>query len=158
MLAEMNVTSSDDTAGQSDGRYHTPHTADELTERNVNTVIQLEREVRERRSSGDRIVDSITAFCGSVLFVWVHVVWFGAWIGLDVIRQGKTFDPYPYQLLTLVVSLEAIILSTFILISQNRDARLNDRRNHLALQIALLSEQENTKVLKMLDRIARKLD
>lgn len=141
-----------------DGKYHRPHTSDELTERNVDTVIRLEREVRERRTSADRIVDGITAFCGSMTFVWVHVVWFAAWIGLDVMRHGVTFDPYPYQLLTLIVSLEAILLSTFILISQNRDAKINDRRNHLALQIALLSEQENTKVLKMLDLIAHKLD
>ncbi len=138
--------------------YHSPHTSDELTERNVDTVIQLEREVREKRTSGDRVVDGITAFCGSMTFVWVHVIWFVAWIGLDILRHGVTFDPYPYQLLTLIVSLEAIILSTFILISQNRDAKQNDRRNHLALQVALLSEQENTKILKMLDLIAHKLD
>jgi uncharacterized membrane protein len=145
-------------AAVEDARYHMPHTADELTARNVDTVLRLEREVRERRTTGDRVVDSITAFCGSIAFVWVHVVWFSAWIGLDVLRHGATFDPCPYQLLTLIVSLEAIILSTFILISQNRDGRLNDRRNHLALQIALLSEQESTKILKILDRIAHKLD
>ena len=148
-----------DTAVQStiaDLQYHQPHTSDELTARNVDTVIRLEREVRDRRTSLDRVIDGITALCGSMTFVWVHVVWFGIWIGVDVIRHGRTFDPYPYQLLTLIVSLEAIILSTFILISQNRDAKNNDRRNHLALQIALLSEQENTKILKMLDRIAHK--
>ncbi len=141
-----------------DGQYHQPHTSDELTARNVDTVVRLEREVRERRTTGDTIIDGITAFCGSMPFVWVHVVWFTVWIGTDFLRGHAFFDPFPYQLLTLVVSLEAILLSTFILISQNRDARLNDRRNHLALQIALLSEQENTKILKMLDRIAHKLD
>jgi len=145
-------------AVQEDAQYHKAHTSGELTARNVDTVIRLEREVRDRRTTGDRVIDNITAFCGSMPFVWVHVVWFSAWIALDILRHGATFDPYPYQLLTLIVSLEAIILSTFILISQNRDAKLNDRRNHLALQIALLSEQENTKVLKMLDRIAHKLD
>lgn len=138
-------------------QYHAPHTSDELTERNVDTVIRLEREVRERRTKGDCAIDAITAFCGSMPFVWVHVVWFSAWVGYDVLRNHATFDPYPYQLLTLIVSLEAILLSTFILISQNRDARQNDRRNHLALQIELLSEQEGTKMLKLLDRIARKL-
>ena len=138
--------------------YHQPHTSDELTGRNVDTVIRLEREMRERRTRGDRAIDAITAFCGSMPFVYVHAIWFGLWIGVDVIRHGHVFDPYPYELLTLIVSLEAIILSTFILISQNRDAKNNDRRNHLALQIALLSEQESTKILKMLDLIARKLD
>jgi uncharacterized membrane protein len=165
----MNTPTPDGEAGRSlresalraalaDGRYHKPHTSDELTEQNVDTVIRLEREVRERRTATDRAIDNITAFCGSVTFVWVHVAWFAAWIMLDVIRHGQTFDPYPYQLLTLIVSLEAIMLSTFILISQNRDAKLNDRRNHLALQIALLSEQESTKMLKMLDRISHKLE
>lgn len=137
--------------------YHKPRTADELTEQNVAAVVALEREVKERRTVGDRIIDGITAFCGSMLFVWVHVGWFGAWIGWDLLRHGAGFDPYPFPLLTLAVSLEAILLSTFILISQNRDARFNDRRNHLALQIALLSEQENTKMLKMLAAIARKV-
>jgi uncharacterized membrane protein len=145
-------------AALKDGEYHKPHTSDELTEQNVDTVIRLEREVRERRTSMDRAIDMVTAFCGSVTFVWVHVAWFAAWIMLDVVRNHNTFDPYPYALLTLIVSLEAIMLSTFILISQNRDAKLNDRRNHLALQIELLSEQESTKMLKMLDKICRKLN
>ena len=145
-------------AALKDGQYHQPHTSDELTEQNVDTVIRLEREVRERRTSTDRMIDAITAFCGSVTFVWVHVAWFAAWIILGFAPQHNAFDPFPYPLLTLIVSLEAIMLSTFILISQNRDARLNDRRNHLALQIALLSEQESTKMLKMLDRISHMLD
>lgn len=67
------------------------------------------------------------------------------------------FDPYPFEFLTFSVSLEAIFLSAFILISQNRSSELNDRRNQLVLQIALLSEQENTKTLQMLDAIARKV-
>ncbi len=100
-----------------EARYHTPHTSDELTARNVDTVIRLEREVKERRTGGDRVIDGITAFCGSIAFVWVHVVWFAAWIGHDILKHGASFDPFPYQLLTLIVSLEAIILSTFILIS-----------------------------------------
>jgi uncharacterized membrane protein len=69
----------------------------------------------------------------------------------------KPFDPYPFNFLTLVVSLEAIFLSTFILISGNRQARLDERRSHLDLQINLLSEQENTKMLKLLQQIADKV-
>jgi uncharacterized membrane protein len=67
------------------------------------------------------------------------------------------FDPYPFTFLTLVVSLEAIFLSTFILISQNHETRLSERRNQLDLQINLLTEQENTKMLKILERIADKV-
>ncbi len=80
-------------AASADAQYHHPHTSDELTAQNVDTVIRLEREVRERRSTGDLVVDGITAFCGSVTFVWVHVVWFAVWIGLDIARHGAWFDP-----------------------------------------------------------------
>ena len=69
----------------------------------------------------------------------------------------KHIDPFPFTFLTFIVSLEAIFLSTFILISQNQDTRLSERRNHLDLQINLLSEQENTKMLKMLQIIAEKV-
>jgi uncharacterized membrane protein len=137
--------------------YRQQKSADELTADNVAAVIRLEREVREGRSRTDRVVDKITRFSGSMTFVWAHVVWFGLWIGYDFVRRNSTFDPYPFQLLTLVVSLEAILLSALILISQNRDAKLSERRNHLALQIALLTEQENTKMLQILEKVARKV-
>jgi uncharacterized membrane protein len=136
-------------------REHT--TSDDLTARNVATVIELEHEVKHGKSRAEKVVDAITAFSGSMPFVWAHVVWFGGWVAFDVARRNAGFDPYPFQLLTLIVSLEAILLSALILISQNRDARLSDRRNHLALQIALLSEQENTKMLQLLEKICNKL-
>jgi len=66
-------------------------------------------------------------------------------------------DPYPFTFLTFIVSLEAIFLSTFILISQNHETRLSERRNQLDLQVNLLTEQENTKMLKVLERIADKV-
>jgi uncharacterized membrane protein len=93
-------------------------------------------------------------------FVWAHVAWFGGWVllnSLPPVPRHLRFDPYPFELLTLVVSLEAIFLSTFILISQNRQSRIADRRNHLDLQINLLSEQENTKMLAMLEAIQKRL-
>ena len=90
-------------------------------------------------------------------FVWIHVAIFTAWLGYNVLPVFKPFDPYPFTFLTLVVSLEAIFLSTFILISQNYDMRISERRNQLDLQINLLAEQENTLMLQMLDRIARKV-
>jgi uncharacterized membrane protein len=68
------------------------------------------------------------------------------------------FDPYPFTFLTFVVSLEAIFLSTFILISQNHEELLARRRNHLDLQINLLSEQENSQILKMLSLIVRQME
>ena len=130
---------------------------EELTKCNVETVLRLEEAAREQRSSTDRIAEIIAAFCGSMTFVWVHVAWFGGWIAFNLLPGVKHIDPFPFTFLTLVVSLEAIFLSTFILISQNHDARVSEKRNHLDLQINLLSEQENTKMLSLLHSIAVKL-
>jgi uncharacterized membrane protein len=104
----------------------------------------------------ERISETIAGFCGSMTFVWVHVAWFSTWVIVNSFPRLK-FDPFPYTFLTLVVSLEAIFLSTFILISQNHDTKLTERRNHLDLQINMLAEQESTKTLDLLRRVAEKL-
>ncbi len=140
------------------GTYHTPITVDELTQRNVEVVARLDEAAQSRRTPTDRAVDGITAFCGRMTFVWVHVAWFAVWIVQNTILPKRLhFDPFPFQFLTLAVSLEAIFLSAFILISQNRQGRLAERRSHLDLQINLLSEQENTKMLAMLETIQKNL-
>jgi uncharacterized membrane protein len=130
---------------------------DQLTQRNVEAVLELERAAKEECSTSDRIAKIIANFCGSMTFVWVHVVWFGFWILINSIPGIAHIDPFPFTFLTLVVSLEAIFLSTFILISQNHDTKISERRNHLDLQINLLSEQENTEMLRMLRAIAEKV-
>lgn len=124
---------------------------------NVKTIAELERAAAQNCSRADRIAGLITNFCGSMAFVWVHVIWFTVWIIWNTMGPGK-LDPYPFSFLTLVVSLEAIFLSTFIMISENRQGRLDERRTHLDLQINLLAEQENTKMLQLLTAIARKLE
>ena len=137
-----------------------PQTVDELTKSNIEAVTGLEHAAQAKRTRTDHIVDAITAFCGHMAFVWVHVAWFGIWILINLLPglpHQLHFDPYPFQLLTLVVSLEAIFLSTFILISQNRQSGIADLRNHLDLQINLLAEQENTKALRMLAAIQKHL-
>ena len=141
--------------------YHKPKTVDELTERNVELVAQLDETARSKRTPTDRVVDTITGFCGKIAFIWVHVLWFSAWMVynfLPHLPKGWRFDPYPWPLLLMIVNLEAIFLSTFILISQNRQNRLAERRSHLDLQINLLSEQENTKMLMMLEAIVHHFD
>ena len=131
--------------------------ADALTQRNVNAILKMEEAAKETRTRSDLVAEAIARFCGSMTFVWVHVIWFGGWIVLNLIPGMKHIDPFPFTFLTLVVSLEAIFLSTFILISQNHDTRISERRNHLDLQINLLSEQENTTMLTMLQAIADKV-
>jgi uncharacterized membrane protein len=129
----------------------------EVTRRNVQSMRRLEEAQVSRRTGADRIAAGIARFCGSMTFVWVHVVIFAVWLSYNSLPWFKAFDPFPYTFLTLIVSLEAIFLSTFILISQNYDMRISERRNQLDLQINLLAEQENTKALQMLERIEKKL-
>ncbi|MEH2198479.1 DUF1003 domain-containing protein [Nostoc sp.] len=129
-----------------------------IIERNIRTIIRLRLQAANKRNLQDRIADTITSFSGHIVFVYVHIVWFGAWIILNTGRIGvHPFDPFPYGLLTMVVSLEAIFLSTFVLISQNRLSEESEYRANLNLQIALLTEHEVTRVLQMLDAIQDKM-
>ncbi|MEH2031015.1 MAG: DUF1003 domain-containing protein [Nostoc sp.] len=129
-----------------------------IIQRNIRTLIRLRLQAANKRNLQDRIADMITSFSGHIVFVYVHIVWFGAWIVLNTGRIGvHPFDPFPYGLLTMVVSLEAIFLSTFVLISQNRLSEESEYRTNLNLQIALLTEHEVTRVLQMLDAIQDKM-
>jgi uncharacterized membrane protein len=131
--------------------------ADDLTRENVQSMRRVEEAALANRSRADRMAAFIARFCGSMPFVWLHVFAFGCWISFNSWPGLVHFDPYPFTFLTLVVSLEAIFLSSFILISQNYELRISDRRNQLDLQINLLTEQENTKMIQMLERIAKKV-
>ena len=132
-------------------------TVEELTEQNIEKVAKLEQAARAQRTSVDRLAESIANFCGSMAFVWVHVIWFGGWILLNSIPGVRHVDPFPFTFLTLIVSLEAIFLSTFILINQNLETRVSERRSHLDLQLNMLSAQENTKMITILRAIAEKV-
>ena len=150
-------TSSVSAAESTNGNRPATSSVDQLTEQNVETVTRLEEAAREQRTPSDRLADKIARFCGSMTFVWVHIAWFGGWILFNLIPGIRHVDPFPFTFLTLIVSLEAIFLSTFILISQNLDSRVSERRSHLDLQLNLLSEQENTKMISMLHAIAEKV-
>jgi len=130
----------------------------QVIERNIRTIIRLRLEAASKRNLQERIADAITAFSGHIVFVYVHVVWFGAWIVLNTGWLGvHPFDPFPYGLLTMIVSLEAIFLSTFVLISQNRLSEESEYRANLNLQIGLVTEHEVTRILQMLDAIQDKM-
>ena len=138
--------------------YRSSSSVSELTEKNIRAIVALERSARANESRGERAAHAIASFCGTLTFFWTHVAWFTGWIAFNTLGPQPHPDPYPFTFLTLLVSLEAIFLSTFILISQNEETRLTERRNALDLQINLLTEQENTKMLQVLARIARKLE
>jgi len=124
-------------------------------QKNIQAVVELERTTWERRSSLDRIADHVRDLASGPAFIVAHIVWFGLWLGFNVV--GRTpFDPYPFNLLTLAVSLEAIVLTGFVLMSQRRMLQQADRRTHLDLQINLLAEQELTAILKMQCVLAEK--
>ena len=127
-------------------------------ERNVRTAAKLERDAMAERTPTDRLSDGITRVAGSAGFVTMHAVWFTVWIALNLgaVPHVAPFDPYPFSFLTLVVSLEAIFLAIFVLMSQNRMSRMADRRAHLDLQVDLLAERENTVMLHMLRSLCEK--
>jgi len=99
-----------------------------------------------------------TAASGPVLLL--HIVWFGVWVSVNVgwLPGVEPFDPFPFPFLTMIVALEAIFLTLFVLASQNRLARQSEKRSHLNLQIDLLAEREMTAVLQLLQDIARHLN
>ena len=129
-----------------------------MIERNIRTIIHLRTKKEQERSLQGRLADTITSFSGRMVFAYIHIVWFGIWILINTGWFGmRAFDPFPYGLLTMVVSLEAIFLSKFVLISQNRQAAETERRADLDLHIGLLTEHELTRVLQMLDAIQDKM-
>ncbi len=119
---------------------------------------------RERRDGAeapltDRIADTITCFTGSMMFVALHLLLYAGWIAINLgaVPGVARFDP-SFVLLAMEASVEAIFLSTFVLISQNRMAEANRRRAELDLHVGLLAEHELTRLAELVDRIARRLD
>jgi uncharacterized membrane protein len=128
-------------------------------EANIETVARLEQEFLERRSRLERIASAVADFSGSAPFIAVHVVGLILWVVLNSGRVPflRPFDPYPYILLSALLSCEAVLLSAFVLMKQNLMSRRADQRAHLDLQISLLAEKEVTKLLQMQRRICEKL-
>jgi len=127
--------------------------------RNIDAVAQMEEESLRSRSLADKISDVIAGFVGSMPFVLIHLAWFIGWvvINLHLVPFLPAFDPYPYQLLCMLVSLEGVLLSTFVLVKQNRMSQRADHRSQLDLQVNLLSEKEVTKLIQMQRLICRQL-
>ena len=129
-----------------------------IIERNIRQIIQLRLKAARGQGLQDRIAGAITTFSGRMVFLYLHVIWFCVWIALNTGRIGvRPFDPFPYGLLAVVVSLEAIFLSTFVLISQNLLGREAERIADLGLQTGLLTEHELTRVLRMLRAVQDKM-
>ena len=121
----------------------------------IDSIVRQEEEALERRSGSERLADGIGSFAGSLPFVAVHLALLIAWLLVNSgkIPKARPFDPYPFSLLGVIVAVEAVILSSFILMRQNRMMRRGERRDHLNLQVDLLAEKEITKLLQMVRAI-----
>ena len=129
-----------------------------IIQRNIRKIIQVRLKAVREQSMQERIAHGITIFFGSMAFLYLHIVWFIVWILLNAGYLGMpAFDPFPYGLLTTTVSLEAIFLTTFVLISQNLLSKEAEHLTDLGLHTALITEHELTRVLQMLRAIQSKI-
>jgi uncharacterized membrane protein len=117
----------------------------------------LEHDAFNRRTPTERFSDAIMKVVGNTGFLLAQLILISGWslVNLHIIPGLKAFDPFPFGVLALVVSSESVFLTTFVLISQNRMARQSDRRSHLDLQVGMLSEQELTTILQMLQKLCQ---
>jgi len=121
--------------------------------RNAAAIAQLEKDLIAQRPMGARVGAAVARFVGTFKFVTLHAALIGFWIVWNRHGGPLAFDPPPFNTLVLVLSTESIMLSTFVLMSQNEMNRAADRRQHLELQISLLAESEMTKLLGAVRRI-----
>lgn len=136
-----------------------PRQLSEALERNIQALASRRAEEEASASLEDRVARAITAFTGSMRFVYLHLLIYGAWIIVNVgLLPGiKPFDP-SFVILASEASVEAIFLSTFVLISQNKMQEAADKRADLDLHINLLAEHELTKLATVVNAIAKKMD
>ncbi|MBB4066138.1 DUF1003 domain-containing protein [Gellertiella hungarica] len=127
-------------------------------DRNIEALLERRQQEADNASLEDRIARTITRFAGSMAFVYIHAVIFGLWIltNTGVLPVLPAFDP-SLVILAMVASVEAIFISTFVMISQNRMAEVDDKRADLNLQISLLAEHETTELLNLVSAMAEKL-
>jgi uncharacterized membrane protein len=119
----------------------------------------FEAKALANRRFSDKVADALTRGFGGMIFLIINVYWFAIWIVLNInlIPGIEPFDPFPFGLLTMIVSLEAIVLSIIVLISQNRAAHIDTLRSELQLQVNLIAEEEITKSLEILADIRKKV-
>jgi uncharacterized membrane protein len=127
------------------------------TGRNIDAIAKLEHDALRRRTATERVSDVIAKLVGNVGFLAAQLILIVAWalLNLQLIPGVKPFDPFPFGMLALVVSSESVFLTIFVLISQNRMSRQSEQRSHLDLQVGMLSEQELTTILQMLQKLCQ---
>lgn len=141
------------------GDFTRPDEAPKAVRENIEAVLRLESAAMRRRTAADRAADAIADFTGTIPFVMLHLLFFGFWVtvNLRLLPILPAFDPYPFQLLCMIVSMEGVLLATFVLIKQNRMGYLNNRREHIDLQINMLTEREVTRTLQLAEAMAERM-
>ena len=131
--------------------------AENPTQYNIDAIAKLEHDAMDRRTATERFSDAITKLVANTAFLLAQVILITGWtlLNLRLIPGLKPFDPFPFGLLSLVVSSECAFLAIFVLISQSRMARQSERRSHLDLQVGMLAEQELTTILQMLQKLCQ---
>jgi uncharacterized membrane protein len=128
---------------------------DDHVKKMIADIVKLEPSTK---TLGERLAEGITSFTGSLTFVWIHIVWFSLWIVLDLPGWGcKPLDPFPFTFLTMIVSLEAIFLSAFILMAESKQGRLADQRARVNLEVDMIAEREVTKLVELIVAIHQHL-
>jgi len=122
--------------------------------RKVAANAELENNIEAHRSRSARIGAAIAGFVGTMSFVVIHVSVIGIWLFLNRQNASTVFDSYPWPVLILILEVEAIVLSAFVLMTQRHQTRVADRRSHLNLQISMLAEAEMTRVINTLRTIS----
>ncbi|WP_332813221.1 DUF1003 domain-containing protein [Ramlibacter sp.] len=141
---------------QHPSRYREARSVADITRANVQAMRKLDEAENAQHTVSDRFANLVARACGHIAFAIVHAIAFGGWMLWNTFGTPHPPDPYPFTLLTLWASAEGIFLMSFVLISQNYQARISERRNQLDLQINLLAEQENSRMLVLLEDIALK--
>jgi uncharacterized membrane protein len=128
-----------------------------VLDRNIDALVARRRAQEREKGLQDRLAERIGRFAGSMPFVWIHAAVVIGWVGVNAgLIPGPRFDPTFVKLAT-AASVEAIFLSTFVLVTQNRMAALADKRADLDLQISLLAEHELTRLIRLVDAMAVRL-
>lgn len=124
----------------------------ETVQRRRKAIKSFKAKADAKRTPTEKFADMLTAKFGTVTFLVLNIIWFAVWISINTGHFfGVTqFDPFPFGLLTMIVSLEAIVLAIIVLISQNREARVSELREEIELQLNTISEGEVTKLISLM--------
>jgi len=127
--------------------------------RNIETITQIEQALLRNRNLAERMGERVARFFGSLLFIAAHIFFITFWILINSggIAKIRPFDPFPFSFLSLIVGIEFIFLTTFVLLNQKYQIRREEQWSHLHLQLSMLTEQEVTRSMQMLTAISKKL-